>query len=83
MSDKVSEENGGVHREQTEDEKVVDESEDSENHFRNDVERTQDVEEGEEGQQDDPDPEDQVDSVGRPDHGPVGQNISNYKQEIF
>ncbi len=70
LSDKVSEENGGVHDEEAEDEDVVDESENAESHFRNDVERTQDVEEGEPGQQNDPDPEDQVDPVRGPDHGP-------------
>ncbi len=74
MSDKVSEENSGVHDEEAEDEDVVDESENAESHFRNDVERTQDVEEGEPGQQDDTDPEDQVDPVRGPDHGPKRQN---------
>jgi hypothetical protein len=73
LSDKVSEENSGVHDEEAEDEDVVNESENAESHFRNDVERTQDVQEGEPGQQDDPDPEDQVDPVRGPDHGPKRQ----------
>ena len=68
--DKVSEQDGRVHQEEPGHEEVVDEAEDAESHFRNDVERTEHVEEGEAGQQEDPDPEDDVDAVAGPDHGP-------------
>ncbi len=64
--DKISEEDGGVHEEEAHDEEVVDEAEDAEDHFRNDVERAEDVEEGKPCQQEDPDPEDDVDPFAGP-----------------